>query len=315
MAYQVLGVETPAGPVLLDTHMNNQVAEELVSSGALPFLRGASVKGREVKFGTSRFDFLLAGPEGETIVEVKSCTLFYGPAAMFPDAPSARARRHLEELRTRARSGGRSMVLFLVHSSRAELFLPDYHTDYAFARELLDCRGQVEIRAAALGWEGDLRLEGPPREIPIAWGLLEREACDRGAYMLILHLPRRRRIAVGSLGQLSFPAGYYLYVGSAMGGLEARLARHRRMRKKMHWHVDYLRAQAELVASLPVRTPERIECRLAQAASRLSEPGPEGFGSSDCSCPTHLFRWPRHPLQDRRFVEMLLSFRMGRLLP
>ncbi len=50
----------------------------------------------------------------------------------------------------------------------------------------------------------------------------------QGSYILILHLNRPERIAVGKLGKCSFPAGYYTYVGSALGpgGLASRLKHH-----------------------------------------------------------------------------------------
>ena len=59
-----------------------------------------------------------------------------------------------------------------------------------------------------------------------------------GTYMLVLRLPKRRRLAVGRLGDFEFPAGYYLYAGSAQGGLRGRVLRHLRADKKRHWHID-----------------------------------------------------------------------------
>ena len=58
----------------------------------------------------------------------------------------------------------------------------------------------------------------------------ERNGAEmKGTYALVLQLERQEEIAIGKLGTFTFPAGYYLYVGSALGpgGLEARLARHR----------------------------------------------------------------------------------------
>jgi Uri superfamily endonuclease len=53
---------------------------------------------------------------------------------------------------------------------------------------------------------------------------------EPGTYALLLKLDKQERITIGKLGTFDFPAGYYLYVGSALGpgGLRARLARHRR---------------------------------------------------------------------------------------
>jgi len=115
---------------------------------------------------------------------------------------------------------------------------------------------------------------------------------SKGTYALVLHLEGREEIAVGKLGTFSFPAGYYLYVGSALGpgGLDARLARHRRRDKKLHWHIDYLLEHAQLVEVWSAVSTARLECLWAQAARQL--PGNEtpvpGFGSSDCRCRSHL---------------------------
>ena len=121
----------------------------------------------------------------------------------------------------------------------------------------------------------------------------------KGAYALVLHLERKEEITVGKLGTFAFPAGYYLYAGSALGrgGLEARLARHRRRAKKLRWHIDYLLEHARLVEVWSTASTDRLECLWAQAALEL--PGGEipvpGFGSSDCRCPSHLIYLVRKP--------------------
>jgi len=156
----------------------------------------------------------------------------------------------------------------------------------------------------------DRPLSGRPRELPALWDLVEQEAQDRGAYLLILRLRESRKVTVGQLGALRLPSGYYVYVGSAMRNLSSRLARHQRKRKKMRWHVDYLRAAADECLALPIPSSRRLECDLAAALARMMEPGPAGFGSSDCACPTHLFHAPAHPLHSPAFHAFLESFRM-----
>ena len=113
-----------------------------------------------------------------------------------------------------------------------------------------------------------------------------------GSYVLVFHLDGAARIEVGKLGTFSFPAGYYCYVGSARGpgGLRARLARHLHQQKKLHWHVDYLLGRASVVEIWHSPSRERLECLWAQALLALpaAQPAVPGFGSSDCSCLTHL---------------------------
>ncbi len=133
---------------------------------------------------------------------------------------------------------------------------------------------------------------------------------NSGAYILLLHLVEGRHIRIGALGHLCFEAGWYLYVGSALRGLDARIARHRRHRKRLHWHVDYLRKACSEVIPLPIRSSRRDECPVARSISGLYHPGPPGFGSSDCGCPTHLFFSRDHPLYDRAFHALLQAYRM-----
>ena len=96
-----------------------------------------------------------------------------------------------------------------------------------------------------------------------------------------------------------------------MNALSARLARHQRKTKKLHWHIDYLTAKADRIIALPIRSSERLECRIAEALSGILEAGPRGFGSSDCRCATHLFFSPTDPLHSPNFHRVLQGFRMS----
>ena len=131
--------------------------------------------------------------------------------------------------------------------------------------------------------------------------------------MLILELPEGRTITVGGLGEVPFRKGYYLYVGSARKNLSKRMERHKRKRKRLRWHIDYLREASRFHACLPVRTGEDMECLLAEALRGMAREVP-GFGSSDCQCPSHLFHFEEDPLKTPSFHTMLQHFRMDRLL-
>lgn len=67
-----------------------------------------------------------------------------------------------------------------------------------------------------------------------------------GTYLLVLRSHGEATVQVGRWGPLAVRPGVYLYVGSAFGpgGVRARVGRHLRMRKKPHWHLDYLRPLA-----------------------------------------------------------------------
>jgi Uri superfamily endonuclease len=110
----------------------------------------------------------------------------------------------------------------------------------------------------------------------------------KGSYILLIQLPEGETIKVGSLADTHFPAGYYAYVGSAMGGFASRLNRHRKKDKKPRWHIDYLTERAGISDIILCLTEERLECAIARSLSRQFSSIP-GFGSSDCKCPSHLF--------------------------
>jgi Uri superfamily endonuclease len=116
---------------------------------------------------------------------------------------------------------------------------------------------------------------------------------ETGAYLLLVRLNEERDIAVGSLGPMRFPQGTHVYVGSAMGGLEKRVARHLREEKRMRWHIDHLLASADGVEALLVPSPVDVECELASFIESIPGASPtRGFGCSDCRCPSHLYHLP-----------------------
>jgi Uri superfamily endonuclease len=115
-----------------------------------------------------------------------------------------------------------------------------------------------------------------------------------GTYALVLQVPRRVRVPIGALGPRTFAAGLHVYVGSALGGLAARVERHVKGGRARRWHIDWLRPHARVVAVQVLVSHERHECRLAQVALRIpgaTVPVPR-FGASDCRCAAHLVRLP-----------------------
>lgn len=106
-------------------------------------------------------------------------------------------------------------------------------------------------------------------------------------YQLRIAVGRELRLRVGRLGLCRFPAGYYVYTGSARRNLEARIARHLRPVKRLHWHIDYLLSSPG-VELQGVRRLREEECGVNRH-TRGSLPVPR-FGASDCraGCGAHL---------------------------
>jgi sugar fermentation stimulation protein A len=310
--FTAVAVERESQPIMLHTHRSNDVARYLLERGKIPGLERARIVKAEVQAGRSRFDFLLEDCGRRVFLEVKSCTLVGKKVAMFPDAITERGTRHLRELADLARHGTRTAVLFVVHWPFAEVFMPDYHTDLKFARILQEVRRDVEVIPLAVCWQKDLSLSPRIRLLDIPWSYIEQEAEDRGSYLILLRLGRNVNIQVGSLGQIEFKRGFYIYAGSAMANLSQRMERHRRLRKKHHWHIDELRDVSEFHHALAIRSATRLECQIAEALSKIADGSIRGFGCSDCHCKTHLFRMKADPLQSHAFHRLLQYFRMDR---
>lgn len=126
-----------------------------------------------------------------------------------------------------------------------------------------------------------------------------RSAAPGGAapvtYQLVIRVARTVEVRIGALGPIRFPAGRYLYTGSARRAIDARVARHLRGAKRPHWHIDYLLA-APGVRVVSVRLLACAECEANRAA-----PGEilvARFGAGDCraGCVSHLkFQGPWQP--------------------
>lgn len=312
LPYTVIATEKDGIPVLLHTHLTNAFIEGLIREKKIPGFENMEIIKREVIIGKSRYDFIIRREKREIVLEVKTCTLFGDTLSMFPDAVTERGSRHLLELSRLADKGIDGGVLFVVQWPLAKYFMPDYHTDLAFSMNLLKVRDKLLIKAIALGLNRDLSIDFV-KELIIPWELIEREAKDRGAYIIILYLKGNLSIDIGGLGKVSFKKGYYLYVGSAKKELTKRIERHRRKRKRPFWHIDYLRDFASFYKAIPIRTNADLECEIAKGLKRVVEWSIPKFGSSDCTCESHLFGMKEDPIMSPDFIKILKYFRIGRI--
>lgn len=111
---------------------------------------------------------------------------------------------------------------------------------------------------------------------------------------MILELEDTVVHTAGSKWELS--AGYYVYVGSAMGTLTGRLKRHLESKDTTHWHIDHLRPENNMVAAILIPSGRRIEEQLSNFLSSVAEPV-RGFGCSDCNAQSNLYRVDQSVLQ------------------
>jgi Uri superfamily endonuclease len=118
-----------------------------------------------------------------------------------------------------------------------------------------------------------------------------------GTYALHLRQNHPERTKIGKLGEFCFPAGDYLYIGSALGpgGLKARLTRHLRGKSRYHWHIDWLREITDAIGAYYLTSDSHYECKWSQfllSFPLVTIPAAR-FGASDCrrsknSCAAHL---------------------------
>ncbi|MCX7793893.1 MAG: DNA/RNA nuclease SfsA [Thermodesulfovibrionales bacterium] len=301
--WTVWAVKKDNSIICLHTHYINDIAERLIKEGLFPEY---FIKQREVTINSNRIDFLLSSGKKDLLLEVKSCTLYHDGISMFPDAITIRGKRHLELL---ARMNG--AILFIVPFPEAEYFLPDFHTDPEFSETLSRFRNKLIIRAVSVKLNMDMKPEFI-NELKIPWHIYDRESRDRGSYILYGKLTRDRFFKIGKLGKINFKKGYYLYIGSAMNSLSARLRRHMNKHKRMRWHIDYLVPGLDDLKTIAFRSSESLECLLADELKRISRPVGR-FGSSDCGCEGHLYWFTDDPFRNERFINILLKYRISRL--
>jgi sugar fermentation stimulation protein A len=112
---------------------NKAVAEWLTEKQPFGEIR---VMKPECRHGNSRFDFYLETEKRKIFIEVKGVTLENDGIAMFPDAPTARGVKHLQELTDCLQQGYEAAVIFVIQFTGAKLFRPNYATHPEFAQAL-----------------------------------------------------------------------------------------------------------------------------------------------------------------------------------
>ena len=106
-------------------------------------------------------------------------------------------------------------------------------------------------------------------------------------YQLLIEVQQPVTLTIGKLGSFDFPAGDYIYTGSAKRNIEARIARHLAEDKKLRWHIDYL-LNSTYASITKVERFAEAECEINQKT--LGATLFPRFGASDChaGCISHL---------------------------
>jgi sugar fermentation stimulation protein A len=169
--YDLVAVEKGGLLINMDSLAPNQAFREYLEKGA--YIAGLTVLKPETRFLNSRFDFYLEAGERKIYLEVKGVTLEENGVVMFPDAPTLRGVKHLEELTACLDHGYEGHVVFVAQMSPATYFTPNHKTHPAFGSTLaaavkagvqataFDC--VVRENSLAIKNEIEVRL-APPRK-------------------------------------------------------------------------------------------------------------------------------------------------------
>lgn len=122
--------------VCLIPALASQIVHFAAARGGLEGLKGAKVIQAEVASGRSRIDFLMRRRGRDLLVEVKAAVHVEGRRALFPDCPTARGTRHVEELTAARVRGEDAALVFVVHREDADRLSPWSAIDPVFAQTL-----------------------------------------------------------------------------------------------------------------------------------------------------------------------------------
>lgn len=132
--------------VSIDSQLPNTLAYEAIANDVIKELSGYSHIKKEVTYHNSRFDLQLIRDDQVCFVEVKGVTLERDGWTYFPDAPTERGRKHIDELIHAARDGYRAALLFVVQLEHAKGFSPNKVTDPDFSNKVEEAKNAgVEI--------------------------------------------------------------------------------------------------------------------------------------------------------------------------
>ncbi len=144
--YSLIAVEKGDLLINMDSQAPNKVVGEWLLEKE-PFGKVKLLK-PECTYGSSRFDFYLETEAEKIFIEVKGVTLEEDGIVRFPDAPTERGIKHLEELRACVEAGYKAAVIFVVQMEGMQHFEPNNKTHPQFGEALRQARkAGVEVLA------------------------------------------------------------------------------------------------------------------------------------------------------------------------
>lgn len=207
-AYDLVAVWKEKRLINMDSQAPNKVVGEWLSDGGL-FPDIKLIK-PETTWGNSRFDFYVEYADKKAFIEVKGVTLEQNNIVRFPDAPSDRAVKHIEELMEAGKAGYEVYVLFVVQMKDVIYFVPNWRTHPEFCEALLKAR---EAGVNILAVDCDVKEDSMKISDKVPVYLEEREAIAASmAKPLLEYYDTHRRI----LPWREEPTAYHVWVSEIM---------------------------------------------------------------------------------------------------
>ena len=204
-AYDLVAVEKEGRLVNMDSNAPNKVVGEWLRAGGL--YRDVSLVRPEKTFGNSRFDFYVESESGKkAFIEVKGVTLEREGVAAFPDAPSERAVRHVEELIEACGQGYEAYLLFVIQMKGVCCVEPNWDTQPAFGEALKRARREG---VRLLAYDCLVREDSMDMDAPLPVFL---DSLDRIAEPLLAWYDAGRRI----LPWREEPTPYHVWLSEIM---------------------------------------------------------------------------------------------------
>lgn len=138
--YDLIAVYKGERLINMDASAPNQVFAEWLKNGGL--FKNNTLTKPEQRFGGSRFDFYVEGDGRKAFVEVKGVTLEDKGVVRFPDAPTERGIKHLNELAVCVKEGFEAYAVFIVQMKDVLYFEPNWNTHQAFGEAFRRAAGQ-----------------------------------------------------------------------------------------------------------------------------------------------------------------------------
>ena len=132
--WDLIAVEKNGRIINMDSQIPNKVVKEWLESGGL-FQNVTKIQ-PEYTYGDSRVDLYVEADGKKVLIEVKGVTLEEEGRVRFPDAPSERAVKHVEELKRAVGEGYEAYAFFVIQMKDVRYFTPNMDTHPAFGEAL-----------------------------------------------------------------------------------------------------------------------------------------------------------------------------------